>query len=165
MSAIRRPGTASATVLIALAGGFVAAHAAAPEWSHRVGLDVWNMPAVQDDYRATAEQEREIAARGERYARRAAAANQVAAQLLAGAIDLPRATDEVAALFADDPGAAVALLLAYPHAPTERLRLARHVIERTSRQFETAAQGRAVMARLEAEYQRMAAAPESPDRE
>lgn len=162
MSAIRRPGAASATVLIGLAAGFVVAHAAAPEWSRRVGLDVWNVTAVQAEYRSTAEKEQEIEAFGERAVRRREAANQVAAQLVAGSITLEHATDEVCALFADDPGATGTLSVTYHQVPTERLRFARHMMERASRQFTTDEQAKTVMARLEAEYCAMAAAPPSP---
>lgn len=152
MSAIRRPGATSATVLIGLTASFVVAHVVAPEWSRRAGLDVWNMPTVQADYRSAVEHEREIVSGGDCAARRRDAANQVAAQLLVGSVTLERAADEACALFADDPGATSTLLVTYYHVPTERLRFARHMIERTSRLFETDEQADAVLHRLESEY-------------
>lgn len=161
MSVIRRPGTTSATVLIGLTVTFVVAHAVAPEWSRQAGLDVWNMPAVQADYRSAVEHEREITSGGDSAASRRRAANQVAAQLLVGSITLERATDEACALFADDPGATGTLLITYYHVPTERLRFAKHMVERTSRLFETDEQSATVLNRLESEYCAMLAAHET----
>jgi len=162
MSAIRRPGAVSATVLVGLATSLMIAHAAAPDWSRRAGLDVWNMAVLEEEHRVVAEQREDVEARGERAARRRDAANGIAAQLSAGTVTLPHATNQVRALFADDPGVATSLSVTYPNAPTDRLLFARHMIERTSRQLDDSAASAAVLARLEAEYREMAAAPESP---
>lgn len=162
MSAIRRPGAASATVLVGLATSLVVAHAAAPDWSRRAGLDVWNVAAVEQERRAAAEQQDEVEARGERAARRREMANGLATHLAAGTLNLGRATDEVRELFADDPGITVSLSVSYPGMPTERLLFARHMIERTSRLLDDSPRSAFTRARLEAEYREMAAAPESP---
>lgn len=163
MTAIRRPGAASAAVLIGLSAGLATAHLSAPEWSRRAGLDVWNIAEVERARRAAIEDRAELSADEERAIRRREAANQFAAQLVADTTTLPVATDEIHALFADNPGAIVALRTTYPDAPTERLRFARHTIERTLRLLgDDSAQRAAVRARLEAQYREMVAAPESP---
>jgi hypothetical protein len=163
MPAIRRPGVASATVLIGLAGCLVVAHAVSPDWSRRAGLDVWNMPAIEEQRSAVAAEREDLVAKADRHARRREVANAVAARLLAGEITLPQAADEVRNLFAEDSGFEVSLTVSYPDVPTERLRFARHMIERASRQFGADPdRDAAVLARLEAEYAAMVAASESP---
>jgi hypothetical protein len=163
MTAIRRPGAASAAVLIGLSAGLAIAHLSAPEWSRRAGLDVWNITEAQRAHRSAVERRAELGAYEERTVRRRETANQLAAQLVADTTTLPVATDEIRALFIDDEGALVTLQTTYPDAPTERLRFARHTIERTLRLLDDdSAQRAAVCARLEAQYREMAAAPESP---
>ena len=89
MTAIRRPGAASAAVLIVLSASLVTAHAFAPEWSRRAGLDVWNLAALEGQYRDAAAERTDVAARADRAAARRAAGNQIAAQLIDGAATLP----------------------------------------------------------------------------
>jgi hypothetical protein len=163
MPAIRRPGVASAAVLLGLTACLAAAHAVSPDWSRRVGLDVWNMPALEEGRAAVAAERADLEAKAERDARRRDVANHIATRLIAGEITLPRAADEVQALFADDSGFALSLSASCPDVPTARLQFARHMIERASRQFgDDPARDAAVLARLEAEYAAMAAAPASP---
>ena len=163
MTAIRRPGAASAAVLIVLSTGLVAAHLIAPEWVRRAGLDVWNIGAAETAHRTAAERRCELEAYEEACARRREAANHFADQLVAGATALPTATDQVRAIFADDTGVLVSLESLYPGAPTERLRFARHVIDRATRDMPADAPRCAeVRARLEAEYRAMAAEHDSP---
>lgn len=158
MTAIRRPGAASATVLLALATGLVAAHALAPGWSRRAGLDVWNLAEAQRTHRCALEDAAAADERAERAARRRAVANQLAADLVAGTAALAPAADRLRALFDDDPGVLVSLEIAHPGARTPRLRFARHAIDRATRSLagDPARRG-AVTARLEAEYRALAA--------
>lgn len=165
MTVIRRPGAASAAVLIGLSACLVAAHAIAPDWSRRAGLDVWNLAAAEEAGRDAVEQRAEIEANGERAARRRETANHTAAQLAAGTITLPAAADEIRAIFADDKGMALTLATTYHAVPTDRLRFARHTIERATRLLlDDPTRLEDVSARLEAEYCAMAAAeaPEMP---
>jgi hypothetical protein len=164
MTAIRRPGAASAAALLALGASFVAAHALAPEWSRRAGLDVWNLPAASAQLRAAAEEREAVLADAERSARRREAANQTAAKLAAGNVPLPAATDEIAEIFRDEPAMPVALGCRYADVPAGRLRFARHTIDRATRFLDDDPDRRAVvLARLEAEYRAMCASPEPPD--
>jgi hypothetical protein len=164
MKTIRRPGAASAAVLVGLTASLVAANALAPDWSRRAGLDVWHLPALERERLTIAEERDEIDAKTERCARRREAANQIAAQLVAGAIALPTATAEIHNLYREDEGVTITLVDTYPAAPTDRLRFARHTIERAERflREEPAPRQEAVRARLEAEYREMAAVHDSP---
>ena len=163
MTAIRRPGAASATVLIALSASLVAAHLIAPEWSRRAGLDVWNLAALEHQYRDAAAERADLTAQGEQDAARRTAGNQIAAQLIDGTTTLPAAAADLLEVFRADSGRRMLLGLVYPAAPTERHLFARHGIDRVAMLLaEDPARSAAVVARLEVEYRAMCVAPESP---
>ncbi len=163
MTAIRRPGAASAAVLIGLSVSLVTVHLLAPEWSRRAGLDVWNLAAVEGDYRAAAEHRDDImASEGQAVARRAAG-NQIAAKLIAGTTTLPTAAAELLEVFQQDTGMRLVLETFHSGAPTERHLFALHGIDRVKALLcDDPAQCEAVVARLEVEYRAMCASPESP---
>ncbi len=163
MTAIRRPGASSVTVLTALSVSLTLAHAIAPDWSRRVGLDVWNYAALEAEYRTAIDERAEVLSRAERAAARRAAGNQVAAKLVTNSITLPTAADELIEVFRQDEGMGIVLELLHQNAPTVRHVFARHAIDRVhSILVEDPAQRDAVVARLEVEYRAMCAAPESP---
>jgi hypothetical protein len=163
MTTIRRPGAASAAVLIGLSVSLVAAHVIAPDWSRRAGLDVWSLPALERERLNIVEERNDVEARATDAARRRETADQIATQLIAGEIALPTATDEIHQIFAEDVGMTVTLVHTHPTAPTERLRFARHTIERAARLIiDEPARCAALRARLEVEYRAMLAAHESP---
>lgn len=163
MTAIRRPGAASGTVLVALSASLVLAHAIAPDWSRRVGMDVWNYAALEEQYHAAADEHAEVMAHEERSTSRRAAANQVAAKLIANSTSLPAAADELAEIFREDEGMRIVLEAMHRDAHTERHVFARHAIHRVRAVLvDEPARRDAAVARLEAEYRAMCAAPESP---
>jgi hypothetical protein len=163
MTSFRRPGAASVAVLIGLSASLVVAHAIAPDWSRRAGLDVWNLAAVERDHRAAAEERAEVYAGAERATARRATAQQIATKLVAGTSDLPTAADELLEVFEQDRGMRFVLETQYPAAPTERHRFARHAIDRVCRLLvDDPNHCAAVVARLEGEYRAMCATPESP---
>jgi hypothetical protein len=162
MTTIRRPGAASVTVLIGLCLSFAAAHAAAPEWSRRAGLDVWNLPAARAQFRESCQERDEMEARAEQMALRREVANHVAARLIDG-LPLATATDELMELLQHDQAFMSAFELIYSEAPSLRHRFALHAIERASRLLQDDPLRRmAVEARLRAEYQTFETAPDSP---
>jgi hypothetical protein len=133
MTAIRRPGATSVAVLFVLGASLVTAQVLAPEWVRGAGLDVWNLPSAEADLRTAVEERNAVNSAEERRARCREAANQIAAQLAAGAIPLPAAADQIAEMFRGDNGPNVAIRAAYPTAPTDRHRFARHAIDRVKR--------------------------------
>jgi hypothetical protein len=158
MTAVRRPGTASAATLLALTVALVGVNAVAPEWAASVGADVWNAPAAQADHsRAVAEREAmdEFA---ETSAGRRLRANQCAAALTAGTIDLGTAADELSATFTDS-GYRTMLKLAHGDHLSERHLFARHAIDRAIRDEPNPARYAALRERLEAEFERLSGAP------
>ena len=162
MTTIRRPGAASAAVLVGLSVSLVAAHALAPDWSRRAGLDVWSLPALERERLNVTEERHDVEAKAIESARRRETANQIAVQLISGAITLPTATDEIHKIFCEDVGMVVTLAHTHPAAPTDRLRFARHTIERAARLVEEPDRSAALRARLEGEYREMAAVHDSP---
>jgi hypothetical protein len=163
MTVIRRSGATSAAVLIGLSLSLAAAHAIAPNWSRRAGLDVWNYSALKEQYNRAAEERAEVLARGEEAAARRAAGNQIVAELIAGTISLPTAADELAEVFSLDNGMRMVLEHVHDTVPTERLRFARHAIDRVGIVLhDDPARLAAVRTRLEAEYRAMCPSPDAP---
>lgn len=163
MTAIRRPGNASVAVLLALGAGLVAAHVIAPEWSRRVGLDVWNLPSETTLLRDATERHEEVLEDADRAARRREAASQIATKLINGTASLPEAADEIAELFRDEPGMSLTICINFQNEPTDRHRFARHAIQRAKRLLvDDPTHSAAVVARLEAEYRAMLGSPDAP---
>ena len=163
MTAIRRPGAASAAVLIGLTASLFAAHTIAPQWSRRAGLDVWNLSAEQELWRTATRERADVDAQDERARRRREVAAQVAARLTAGELSLPAAADELMELFRTDAGTCVALSTVYLGMPSERHMFARNAIDRAARHLEgDSARRAALLARLEAEYREMCTGTVSP---
>ncbi len=163
MTAIRRPGAVSATVLFGLSLGLVAVHGLAPNWSRRAGLDVWNFAALERAYEVASEERADVYAHEERSATRRRVANQIAGRLLTNPTQLPRAADELNEVFCEDSGMRLVLRTLYPDAPTERHLFARHAIDRIAFMLESEpARHAEVVGRLEAEYRAMCVSPESP---
>jgi hypothetical protein len=163
MTAIRRPGATSAAVLFGLSSSLLAAHMIAPDWSRRTGLDLWNLPSLNAELRSATDEQEKVWADGERSARRREAANQIAANLAAGATTLAVATDEVLEVFHDEPGIGIVLASLYKTAPTERDRFARHLIDRVKRVM-IGDPGRiaVVVEQLEDEFRALSASPPAP---
>lgn len=159
MTAVRRPGTASVVTLLALALGLVAVNALAPEWAASVGADVWNAPAARADHsRAVAETEA-MDQHVETSADRRYRANQCAADLAAGTVDLATAADELERILSPMAGYRFMLEAVFGPQPTARHLYARHAIERATRNEPNPARRAALEERLEAEFAVLSCAP------
>lgn len=151
MSSLRRPGTISAAVLVALVLTFAAAHTIAPEWTHRVGMDVWNLPAMDQQLRQAQEGRDEILELEQKSMQRREAANRVAWKLIDG-MPLTQAADELLILFQDDQGVIITLESNFPNTPSRRHLFALHAIDRAKRFLKDPQQYQSVVTRLEEEY-------------
>ena len=158
MATIRRPGAASAAVLIGLTASMVGAHLVAPEWSRRRRLDVWNYAAAADARRAAADEWADVNGRAERAAARRAVADQFAARLVTGDAPLATVAAELLDLFGRDAGFQTSLAFNSPGVRDPHLRHAGHAIERVRRMLPDPAQRDAVVARLKADYRALTAA-------
>ena len=156
MTVIRRPGTASATLLVGFTVSVFAAHLVAPEWSRRAGLDVWNLAEAERAHQSAVEDRAELNLTEQRLLRRIEAADHVALRLAAGDLALPAAADELAALYREQHAAVAALELHHADVTDRRRLFALHAIERATRLLEGDPPRRAaVLARLEREYHGM----------
>ncbi|HEY1191213.1 MAG TPA: hypothetical protein VGE74_26495 [Gemmata sp.] len=153
MTTIRRPGAASATVLIGLIACLIGANLLAPEWARRTGLDVWNYAALDAERQAATETRAEMDAKAERNCRRRARADQLAMRLVTRDTTLEGASLEIMEMFRDDPGSRCALEAHNPGVRDLRLLFARHTIQRATRLIShDPGRQNAVRERLEADY-------------
>ena len=155
MTSARRAGTASAAGLTGLALALVLGNAAAPGWVRRSGLDVWNLPALRADARATDRERALIEEQREQLFRGIEAADHVTVRLAAGDLSLAEATDRVELVLRERPGFEDSARVHYA-APNFRLTVARYLIARVGRLpgLDPARQS-ALAAGLEAEYASM----------
>ncbi|AWM41685.1 hypothetical protein GobsT_72280 [Gemmata obscuriglobus] len=156
MATIRRPGAASAAVLVGLIVSLGAAHLLAPEWARAAGLDVWNYAALDAQKQSLADERADMDAKAESDTRRRGRADQLAARLIAGEDTLPAVSAEIGQLFINDTGWQCALAAFYPDLRDPRLLHARHTIDRAVRQLDHDPSRKAALrVRLEAEYRTM----------
>ncbi len=152
MTSVRRAGTASAATLSVLVSGLAAMHTLAPEWTQRVGIDVWNLPAVLEGQRAADDRAATIDAAQERATRRIEICGHITTRLLDAKMSLAEAVAEMAPLLQDVPGFQSTCKLHY-QAPTYRHGVARYAIQRATQMLRHDPTRLAVvLERLEAEY-------------
>lgn len=164
MTAIRRPGAVSAAVLVGLVVSLVTAQMVAPEWSRRTGLDVWNLPALDEQLRRATEERDEVLAFEEQSIKRREAAHQITKKLIDG-LPLAVGADELMEVYQNDQGIMITLETLHPHVPTVRHRFAHFAIDRVKVKLnDDPKQSQVVIARLEAEYKQLDTSPEPEPR-
>jgi hypothetical protein len=152
MSAVRRTGAVSAAALSGLALTLGLAHAAAPRWAARAGLDVWNLPELNARLREIDEETARTRSDGERLLRQIDAAGHLTARLAEGSLTLAEAADELEPLLRDRPGFETVCAV-QDGAPTFRHGVARYAIRKALAHLAGDPTRRAATAgRLEAEY-------------
>ena len=128
-----------------------------PTWAATLGLDVWNMPALEAQVRTSTEEGHRLDAEDEYVRRRIDLKDTIVHDLLAEKVTLAEATDRFAELNARCPRTEAAVREYFPGA-TDREKTARNVISFAVTR--AAPQERAsVASRLETELQQMLAAP------
>ncbi len=158
MATIRRPGAASAAVLIGLSVSMTGAHLLAPGWSRSVGLDVWNFGAVEADHRAATQERAAMDAKAEQFDRRRTVADQFAARLITRDADLATVAVELFDLFGNDVGSRATLESHNPGVRDPRLLYARHSLTRVECLLGGDPQRETVLARLKADCRALEAA-------
>ncbi len=161
MTTIRRPGATSVAVLVTLCASFAIANAAAPEWAHRIGLDVWNLAREERSRDDAAEDASRIDSKAETSGQRRELANQHARRAIQQDTPLAELTDSLMRVFANEPGFHTCLEANYRDVRNARLRFARHAISRCERFLEhDSAKREATLARFQNEYAQMVATSE-----
>jgi hypothetical protein len=150
----RRPGIASVAALAGLTVAlFVAAHAAAPEWSRAAGLDVWSLSAEDAMLRVEVDRRGDLEADHNLLRRRMAVADQLATQLVDGQLRLADAADEVVRVNRDRDSFFLVLSREHPGAVTERRLAARYLIAKIEDRFQDdPSRAAEATGRLEAQY-------------
>ena len=152
MTTVRRAGTVSAAALSGLGLTLGLAHAIAPQWAARTGLDVWNIVALHESAKTASEEYKVLLAKEERIRREIEAGEHIAARLVDGSLALADAIKELEPTLRDRPGFDFVCESTY-QAPTFRHGVARYAIGRVTRLLKmNPAQRAVVCARLETEY-------------
>ncbi len=141
------------TVLLALP--VFAAGIVHPTWAKSAGIDVWNVPALRDEMRTSADECERLEVAEHEVQRRIALKESLVLELIAGRATLAEVTAHFSELNASRPNYVAAIRESFP-GDTDEEKAARNVIAyalaRTS-----AADRDAVACRLDAELQRMLA--------
>src|SRR5262245_30787824 len=152
MTTVRRAGTVSAATLSGLALALALAQLAAPDWTSRAGLDVWNFRAAVDFARSVRARNGELRAYEDQFHQELDLADHLTDRLAAGTISLAEATDVMQPILEARAGFDLVSRTHY-HAPTPRKGAARYLILRVSRLLAGDPERWApASARLEAEY-------------
>lgn len=104
--------------------GVLAVH---PTWAKSLGADVWNMPSLQQQIRATENDSARLQAEDEEVRQRIAVKEALIVELIAGRTTLAKVTDEFAELDASRPSYLATLHMIYPDT-SDRECIARNVI-------------------------------------
>jgi hypothetical protein len=156
MTVLRRPGIVSVAALGGITLAIGVAHAVAPEWSRRTGLDVWSYPELSTREREVEDRRKELQGVHDQLRRQVEAADHVVSLLIDGELSLGDATDEILRINQGRNGFIDGLRSTYPEAHTDRQLTARYAIRKAAEQLEGDPSRQAeVLARLEAEYHRL----------
>jgi len=158
----RRPGAASVAALGVITLTVAAAHAVAPNWSQRLGLDVWNYSEYAADLRECTERRKELEAGHDRLLFQIDAGDRIAGLVIDRHLTLAEAADEAFQVNQGRSGFSDSLGFTYGNGTTARERYARYVIDRVRIRLEDCGESSRlaeVMPRLEAEYRELPTAP------
>jgi len=154
MTTAHRAGTASAAVLSGLVLALGLAHAAAPQWARRAGLDLWSLSDSQNTIQKNQQEMAQLEAQEERLHQESETLDHLATRLAVGTVSLAEATDTAEPILRNRSSAAT--LMRYYQTPTLHLMVARHMIARVERCLDTDLSRWATASmRLEAEYAAM----------
>jgi hypothetical protein len=154
MTNARRAGATSAATLFGLALTIVFAHAIAPEWIRRVGLDVWNLPSAIADSQSADRQSASLNAQEDQLFQEITLGDSIAAQIVAGSLSLEAAVDEMEPIMRNRSGFVITMQQYYG-VSSFRQGVALYLISRLSRIMSDPVQRAAARTHLEQEYARI----------
>ena len=125
---IRRAAVRRCLVLAVIVVPFASLVVANPSWAKSVGLDVWNVPELEEELAAAARDRERMDGVNTTLLNRIAAKEAVIAELIAGRATLAEATSEFLSLNADRPEHLQMMRSAYPNR-TDEERAALNVID------------------------------------
>lgn len=152
MTTARRAGAASAAALIGLALALGFAHAAAPTWVRRAGLDLWNLPSLRHGLEEGRAEESALRERRDRLDWMIETTDHAAARLIDGSLTLAAAVDELSPVLATRHGFEAEVRYRF-NAETFRRGVAAYLIDKAGRALAAdPTRWAAVSARLQAEF-------------
>jgi hypothetical protein len=148
---VRHTGIVSLAVVCIMAVVFVLACAIAPTWAKSAGLDVWNLPSLNDsvkeaDAKSTVLMETQEQMRNEREF-----GDHLVTRLIDGTVTLAEASAEMEPIMQKRPGFDVVCRLDY-RVTTSRQGAAKCLINRVNAVMNGDSRWPAISARLEAEF-------------
>lgn len=150
-TSLTRPRRLTATLVVTFA--VLAGH---PTLARSVGMDVWNVPELQQQLDAASDESARLRTEDDVVLQRIAVKEAIVKELIAGHTTLAETTDRFAEMNANRPQALAVIRLAYPGA-TDQEKTARNVISYALGRTPVADRA-ALSRRLEAELQQMTAA-------
>lgn len=148
----RRTGIASVASLAGLTLTVGLVHAVAPDWSRRMGFDVWNIADAETDAREAAEVGRDLHAYGDRTCRQIEASDHVAHALATGRVTLAVAVQELTLINDSRPTWLAALRCSSPEGTGDPELVARYAMGKVWRSLADDPSRAEVMAKLNREF-------------
>ena len=146
----RRTGIISVAALAALTLTVGVVHAVAPDWSRRMGFDVWNVPGLEEELAAADRDRDRLAVVDGTLMHRIAAKEATVAELIAGRTTLADVTAFFLSLNAERPDMLAILRATYPDG-TDEHRTAMNVIDYVAQRVADADERDVIVCRLTAE--------------
>lgn len=125
---IRRAAVRRCLVLAVIVVPFVSLAVANPSWAKAVGIDVWNVPGLEEELAAAGRDRERLAAFDVTLMNRIAAKEVIIGELIAGRATLADATSQFRSLNAERPGLLEIMRATYPNR-TDEERAALNVID------------------------------------
>jgi hypothetical protein len=129
MMNLRRTGATTVATVFGLTFGVALANAVAPNWTQRVGIDVWNLPSAIEDNRTADEELIALDKQAERLRWEMETGDYLATELANGTKSLREAVDEMEPILRERIGFLANLDIAY-HTSSLRQGVARYLINR-----------------------------------
>jgi hypothetical protein len=127
MTNVRRVGATSAATLFGVAVAVILTSLAAPKWTQAAGLDVWNLPTLQNQLETSARNDFAMNAEIEDNRNRLAMKTQLIDELVAQRTSLKEVTDQFLVLNQNRQSTTFAIRASYSGATIEE-KTARNVI-------------------------------------
>ena len=124
----RRTGIASVAALAGLTLTLGVVHTIAPDWSRRLGLDVWNASAAEADARSADEYATALRVSGDIAAQQIEASDRVGHALATGQMSLTAAVEVLTQINATRDGFQDSLRRIHADAESDRERVARYAL-------------------------------------
>ena len=147
----RHTGIVSLAVLSIMVVIFVLACVISPRWAKRVGLDVWNLPGLNQKLKEARDRDAVLNEQHEQILREIEFGDYLAGRLIDGTMTLAQATDELEPILKNRPGFDITCEFAY-RVSTLRQGTARCLIIRIEGMMNMDSRWPAISARLEAEF-------------